>query len=178
MKKIVALIIVIFSIHSLSAQTAPKPLPRFENDTLYTSCGYKIYKGDTLHFGYPTRKRDGNFRFIRIISSTGSFAISNKWMIVEKMSDYGVSELGNVYIKIKGKVKFHDGLGTVKIHMNFDKAIESLPGLPSELIVPDEFKPKEIESPADEINKLYKLYQDSVINKEEFDAAKAKVLAQ
>ena len=34
--------------------TAQNILPRFENDTLYTSSGYKIYKGLTLQFGNGT----------------------------------------------------------------------------------------------------------------------------
>ncbi len=51
------LLALIFSTKVLHAQK----LPRFENDTLYTSCGYKIYKGKKLSFAEGTGK-DGNFR--------------------------------------------------------------------------------------------------------------------
>jgi hypothetical protein len=63
--------------------------------------------------------------------------------------------------------------------INFDKAIQSFDGKPGEITVPDIFqiRPK-VESLAEEIEKLNKLYQDSIITKDEFEAAKKKLLNQ
>ena len=62
--------------------------------------------------------------------------------------------------------------------MAFDKAIEGVQGMAPELIVSEEFKNKSQKSTADEIAKLYKLYQDGVISKEEFEMQKKKLLEQ
>ena len=50
------------------------------------------------------------------------------------------------------------------------------PSAAAELVVPDEFKNKKKGSISDEINKLYKLYQDNIITKEEFETQKKKLL--
>ena len=42
--------------------SAQKFLPRFENDTLYTSSGYTIYKGQILHLANGTAAA-GYFKF-------------------------------------------------------------------------------------------------------------------
>lgn len=157
---------------------AQKNVPRFENDTLYTTSGYKIYKGAVLHFARGSRK-NGSFRFIRVISANGSPLLSNNSIVVEKLKDFSISSLGNAYIRIIGTITYRDGSkGGMNIHMAFDKAIESFPGLSSELIVPDEFKNKPKGNVADQISELYKLYQDSVLTKEEFDTEKKKLLDQ
>src|ERR1700730_9422002 len=87
---------------------AQKPVPRFEKDTLYTTSGYKIYKGETLHFGHGTGK-DGKFRFTRVISATGSYGLTNANIVIQKVKDYSVSSLGNPYIKIVGTILYRDG---------------------------------------------------------------------
>jgi|GEM_PF-1576434 hypothetical protein len=157
---------------------AQKTLPRFENDTLYTSSGYKIYKGETLHFGHGTGK-DGKFRFTRVISATGSYGLTNANIVVEKVKDYAVSSLGNQYIKIVGSIVYKDGSkGRMVMHMAFERATVSVLGWPSELIIPAEFKIAPKTSTADQLTELYKLYQDSVLTKNEFDSVKAKILSQ
>lgn len=62
--------------------------------------------------------------------------------------------------------------------MAFDNAIEGVQGMAPELIVPEEFKNKSQKSAADEIAKLFKLYQEGAISKEEFEAQKKKLLDQ
>ena len=86
----------------------------------------------------------------------------------------------------------------VDILMDFEKAIESNDGLPSELTVPAEFKTKQTqivkeeikEEPrkhpvvddakkqrvADEIKKLFDLYKAGALTKEEYEAQKKKLL--
>jgi hypothetical protein len=155
---------------------AQQQLPRFENDTLYTSSGYKIYKGITLHFGKPTGNR-GNFRYINIKSETKIASLINNSIVVKKMKNFGISVLGNGYIEIYGNVIFKDGSkGYVDIHMAFDRAIENSLDLPSELIVPDEYRNRPTASIADEIKKLNELYTDGIITKEQFEEQKKKLL--
>jgi hypothetical protein len=157
---------------------AQKIVPRFEYDTLYTTSGYKIYKGVTLHFAKGTAK-NGNFRFVKVKNTNGSHSLTNNSMLVKNVDGFKISGLGNGYIRIQGTIFYKDGTkGLMDINMTFDRAIESFPGLPSELIVPDEFKNKQKLSVADEIGRLYKLYQDSILTKEEYEAQKKKLLDQ
>jgi hypothetical protein len=155
--------------------TAQKNVPRYEYDTLYTSCGYKIYKGQTLHFGKGTGN-DGRLRFVNSKNGVPDSKLINNSIVVKKMKNFGISALGNAYIEIIGSIIYKDGSkGGIDIHMAFDNAIKGFGGLPGELIVPDEFKYKE--NTSDEINKLYKLYLDGIITKEEFEKQKQKLLS-
>jgi hypothetical protein len=151
---------------------------RYVNDTLYTSSGFRIYEGQTLHFGNGTG-RAGKFKYINIKSETASASLANNSIVVKKLKNYGVSVLGNGYIEIIGKIVYKDGSkGSVDIHMAFDRAIEDDPNVPGELIVPDEYRNKRQSIVADEIEKLEKLYQKGTITKEEFEAQKKKLLQQ
>ncbi|MEO8770369.1 MAG: SHOCT domain-containing protein [Ferruginibacter sp.] len=152
---------------------------KYVNDTLYTSSGFKIYKGQTLYFGKGTRK-DGKFRFVNIKSDASSFSLVNNSIVIKKLRNYGISSLDNGYIEIVGSMIYKDGSrGYIDIHMAFDLAIEDNPGLPSELIVPDEFRNKHTSSNVvEQIESLNKLYKDSLITKEEFEAQKKKLLPQ
>lgn len=116
---------------------AQKALPRFENDTLTTTSGFKIYKGKILQFGNGTGK-NGKFRYINIKNEVSTAQLANNSIVVQKMKNYGISVLGNGYIEIIGVIIFKDGSkGYVDIHMAFDKAIQNAPGSPGELIVPE-----------------------------------------
>jgi Short C-terminal domain len=171
MKKLISLILFI----PLLA-TVQKSESKFENDTLYTTSGFKIYKGQTLHFGKGTRA-DGKFRFINIKSDLSSYSLANNSIFIKKLKNYGISVLGNGYIEIVGTITFKDGSkGYIDIHMAFDRAIENSLNLPSELLVPDEFRNKKRLSVADEIIKLNKLYEDGMLSKEEFETQKKKLL--
>ena len=154
-------------------------LPRFENDTLYTSSGYKIYKGQTLTFAEGTAK-NGNFRYAKIKGNDSPSILANKSVVVDKVSDFHISSLGNAFIRVRGELITKNGEESRRINFNlaFDKAIEGLQGLAPELIVPHEFKNKPVKGIADEIAKLYKLYQDGAISKEEYEIQKKKLLDQ
>ena len=169
--------IFLISITSL-ATLGQQRVPRFENDTLYTTSGYKIYKGQKLQFAQGTGTK-GAFRFVKLSPGNNSTTtqFTNKTIIVQKLRDFNISGLGNGYITISSKIEFSDGSKLpVMFDLVFDRAIESFPGLPSELIVPEEFKKTTPSSIADEIAKLYKLYQDSILTKEEFDKLKKKLI--
>jgi len=157
--------------------------PRFENDTLYTSGGYKIYRGQTLKFAEGTGKK-GKFRSVKVKGYDYPDDFTNNYIVVEDLSEFYISEPGNAYIRIRGKIITENGKKKKRINFNlaFEKAIEGFQGLKPELIVPEEFKlnlkSKPTNSIADELAKLYKLYQDGVITKEEFETQKKKLLDQ
>lgn len=194
---------------------AQNKLPRFENDTLYTSSGYKIYKGQLLHLANGTSSA-GYFKFIKFHTSQGktnTYSLQNSTLLVDKLKAYKNSGSDNGSIRILGMVTYPDGTNEeTDIIMNFDKVMESFAGLPPELNVPDEFKNKQAEmavadmkkqpavaeikkqpvteqtskkspseelkkqSVADEIRKLFDLYKEGALTKEEYEAAKKKVL--
>lgn len=122
------------------AATAQKVIPKYEHDTLYTTSGYKMYKGMALHLGKGSRA-DGKFRYINIKSDATSEMLANDSIIIRKMKNFGISALGNAYIEIIGSFKYKDGSkGYVDLHIAFEKAIESnLTNYPGEIVVPDEF---------------------------------------
>lgn len=183
MKKAILTLSIVVSL-AASAQT------KFENDTLYFDSGFKITKGQELKFGTGTMD-NGNFKFIRV-NSTGFAAIMtatdnqaynnsqnslNRSMAghkgtVVKIVQRGTKKTGYIFQPL---VSIGSG---VRYEIDVENAIAS-----GELAVPDEFKPKTKESKstlsaADELAKFKKLYDDGVITKEEFDAAKAKILAR
>ena len=156
--------------------SAQKNVPRFENDTLYTTSGFKIYKGQTLHFGKGS-SRTGNYRFINIKMGATSGSLANSTMLVKELKNFGISVLYNGYIEIIGTITFKDGSKNyLDIHMAFDRAIENSMKVISELIVPNEFRNKERGNISDEILKLYKLYLNGDLTEEEYEDQKKKIL--
>ncbi|WET47420.1 SHOCT domain-containing protein [Chryseobacterium indologenes] len=185
MKKLVLLfIMVIFGISY--AQNTPK----FENDTLTTSTGFKVYEGLNLKIGTGSMN-DGDFKFIRTnassifnySSTTGyqglanqanSFKRSNSGLSfkVKKIMSRGSKTNGFVYY-----AKIGNGL------MNYEIDLEN--GIKSgELIVPDEFLPKEksqrlnLETKYDKLKKIKELKDSGVLSEEEFQKEKDKVMAE
>ncbi|MEQ1553064.1 MAG: SHOCT domain-containing protein [Ferruginibacter sp.] len=155
---------------------AQKCTGRFENDTLYTSNGFKMYKGQNLQMGVGKGPK-GTFRFVNIKGDITSFYVANTIVKIRKLKNFGISSLGNGYITIIGSIIYKDGSkGGVNLHVAFDKAIESVVG-DSEIIVPAEFRKQKVENASLEIERLYKLYQNGVLTKEEFEAQKKKVLS-
>lgn len=180
--------------------------PRFENDTLYTSGGYKIYKGQTLHLANGTSDA-GYFRFIRFHSSMSrndSYILQNSSFLVSKLKGSRNSIENNQSIRLSGIVTYNNNnKAEVELVLDFEKAIESMAGLTPELTVPEEFRnkrvqtaavetkkqpvieePKKQDTPADikkllvadEIKKLFDLYKAGALTKEEYEAQKKKLL--
>jgi hypothetical protein len=162
--------------------TAQKPGSRFENDTLYTSSGYKIYKGQIIQLASGTAE-NSKFRFIKHNGGPNLEAerFQNTTILVKKLSDYKISGLGNRYIGITGTITYRDGSKSkIEIDMNFDRAINNFAGLPAEIIVPEEFRNKVTEGGGviDEIERLYRLYKEGALTKEEYEALKKKIIEQ
>lgn len=157
---------------------AQDPKPSYKNDTLYTTCGYTIYKGQTLHFGKGTGKK-GQFRYISIKNGIAVRSLINNSIVVKEMTNIAISPLDAGYVYIIGTIIFKDGSkGTVEIQMVFDKAIENDPSLPSELTVPPEFRNSSRVKLHRELTKLFKLYASGAISKTAYEAQKNKLLQE
>ena len=186
--------------------TAQNNLPRFLNDTLTTTGGYKIYKGKILQFANGTSAA-GYFNFIRFHTSmakNNTYTLQNGTMLVKSLKGYKYSGPDNNSIRIAGTVTYTNGKKEeVDILMNFERAVSGNDGLPGELTVAEEFKNKRTETVitaptkqtapvetkkqtapedlrkimvADEIKKLFDLYKAGALTKEEYEAQKKKLL--
>jgi hypothetical protein len=157
---------------------AQEPEPRFEDDTLYTSSGYKIFSGQTLEFGKGL-ERDNRFRYVTIKNGFLSKTLCNSAVIVKSIKDVSTSALGNGYIDLTGYIILKDGKREfIVLHMAFDKAIENSPDLPTELKVPDEYRNKFKRNIEKELITTENLYQDRVISKAEYNVLIEKLLKQ
>ena len=192
MKKILLLLLL-----SPLLSIAQNSLPRFDNDTIYTTSGYNIYKGQILHLASGTSEA-GYFRFISFHSTmvrTDTYILQNSSIKVNKIKSYKSSGLGSSNMRLFGTATLKDGRQLeVDIVMDSEKAIEGLAGQTPELTVPEEFKNKRVvavkeevkkqETPgdlkkiliADEIKKLFDLYKQGALSKEEYEAQKKKLL--
>lgn len=168
------------------SQTAPK----FENDTLTTSTGFKVYEGLDLKIGTGSMN-DRDFKFIRTnassmfnySSTTGyqglanqanSFKRSNSGLTfkVRKIMTRGSKKNGFVYY---AKI----GNGIMNYEIDLENAIKS-----GELIVPEEFLPKEktqhlnSETKYDKLKKIKDLKDSGVLSEEEFQKEKDKIMSE
>lgn len=152
--------------------------PGFQGDTLYTSCGYKIYNGQILQFGKMTGDR-GRFRYVNIKTDITHHSLENRQVRIKELKDFGISVLGNGYITIIGTLIVNNkDRSDIEIHMAFDHAIENIPGVPSELVVPAEFTNRLKTNPQAEVERLEDLYRNGTLTKEEFELIKKKLLGQ
>lgn len=183
MKKLVLIFtLLIFGISYSQTHT------KFENDTLTTSTGFKVYEGLDLKIGTGSMN-DGDFKFIRTnassmfnyYSTTGyqglanqanSFKRSNSGLTfkVRKIMPRGNKRNGFVYY---AKI----GNGIMNYEVDLENAIKS-----AEIIVPDEFLPKEksqnsnSETKYDKLKKIKELKDSGVLSDEEFQKEKDKIM--
>lgn len=124
---------------------AQNNLPHFENDTLTTTGGYKIYKGQTLHLATGTLAA-GYFNFIKFhpsLAKNNTYSLQNSTILVSKLKAYKYASADNNSIRITGTLTYKDGKQEeTDIVMNFERATEDYDGLPSELNVPEANKIK------------------------------------
>lgn len=157
---------------------AQDPKPSYNNDTLYTTCGYKIYKGQTLQFEKGTGKK-GQFRFINITNGIAAASLKNNSIVIRELKNVQITPLDVGYVDITGTITFKDGSkGTVELQMAYDKAIENDPNLPGELVVPVEYRNSSRVILHQQLNKLFKLFASGAISKTEYEAQKKKLLEQ
>jgi hypothetical protein len=187
MKKIISILIFLFTL-ICHAQHEPK----FENDTLTTSTGFKVYEGLSIKIGTGSMN-DGDFKFIRTnvsslfnyYSTTGyqglanqanSFRRSNSGLTfkVKKIMTRGNKKNGYVYY---AKI----GQSLINYEMDVENAIKS-----GEIVVPEEFLPKtknqiqEIikESKYDKLKKIKELKDSGVLSEEEFQKEKERIMSE
>ena len=64
--------------------------PRFDKDTLYTSGGYKIYKGQTLHIAAGTSAA-GYFNYIKFhpnLAKNNTYSLQNGSILVKNLKTF------------------------------------------------------------------------------------------
>lgn len=197
MKKIIVIILLcpLFS-------TAQDALPSFQHDTLYTSGGYKIYEGQVLHLANGTSEA-GYFKYIKFrMYRTDTYNLQNSSIKVDKLKRFKNSGQDDYSILVLGKVTYKEGKQEdIEIVLYFDDAINA-----DELTVPVEFKKQLVKTQAtqikekaipveskttetkestgdikkilvaDEIKKLFDLYKQGALTKEEYESQKKKLL--
>ncbi len=180
--------------------------PRFENDTLTTSGGYKIYKGQTLQLATGTAAA-GYFNFIKFHQSqvkNNTYTLQNSSIRIKSLKAYKYAGPDNNSIRVTGTLIYKDGKQEeTDVVINFERATENYDGQASELNIAEQFKrrpgqttvkaetkqptavePQKQQAPedlrkllvADEIKKLFDLYKAGALTKEEYEAQKKKLL--
>jgi hypothetical protein len=162
--------------------------PVFENDTLKTSTGFKVYEGLDLKIGTGSMN-DGDFKFIRTNASSlfnysstagyqglanqaNSFKRSNSGLSfkVKKVMPRGNKKNGFVYY---AKI----GNGMINYEIDLENAIRS-----GEILVPEEFMPKQksenqnSETKYDQLRKIKELKDSGVLSEEEYQKEKDKIM--
>lgn len=163
---------------------AQNDLPKVVNDTLFTTCGFKIVVGTDIKLGAGTLP-NGDFKYVAISASSWAnimdasmsrSGIGRRYaghlVRVKKFRKDGNKKRGFVYNLIVG------GGNIANYDVDIESAIAS-----GEVVVPDEFKPRLVGSavqstPSDELKKLKDLYDSGALTKDEYDSAKKKVLAK
>ena len=154
---------------------AQDPVPRFEIDTLYTSSGYKIFRGQTIEFAKGL-ERWGRFRHISVKNGILSTSLTDCSVTVKEFKKYWLTDFGTGYIVFDGYLKRKNGVSEyIVLQMAFDKAIENSPVLPSEIKVGDEFRNKYRRDMKRENVALRNMYEDNVITKKEYNTMKKKL---
>ncbi len=148
---------------------AQQPTPKFENDTLYTLSGFKIFRGQTIEFGNGT-ERYGRFKYVTVKNGILSTSLTDCSVIVKEFKKFWISAINNGYIVFDGYLIRKDSTRDyIVIQMAFDRAIENSPILPSEIKLPAEYRNKYKRDLKRERLFLYNMYKDKVITKAAYE---------
>lgn len=153
-------------------------------DTLTTSVGFKIAKGDELKIGSGALP-DGDFKYIRVNSASVFNSYSAVKSIANSANAFPRSNSGlNFKVirveprgnKKRGFVNYVVLGGFTRYEVDIENAIKS-----GEIIVPDQFNPKSKDgsqqlSAADELKKYKELLDSGAITPEEYAAKKKQLL--
>lgn len=174
------------------------PVSHLENDTVFTASGYKIYKEQLLQLSSGTSEA-GYFNFLKFHSTMNrndTYILQNGTVKVNKIKSFKGSGPGSYSTRLFGIATLKEGRQMeVDLVIDLDKAIGSEP---AEIRVPAEFKNKpvaslpvavtkqetKVETPgdikkiliADELKKLFELYKQGAMTREEYEAQKKKLL--
>lgn len=143
-KRNIKSIVLLFLVYPLAIKSQSN-LPRFEHDTLYTSGGYKIYKGQTLHLGKGSADA-GYFSFITFLKNTGrtdTYSLQDGTILVNNIKAFKYSGPDDCSIRITGTATYANGKSSeVGFLLNFERSTQDYNNLPPELIVPQELRAK------------------------------------
>lgn len=149
--------------------------PVMVNDTLFASCGYMIYPGSILQFGVITGYRN-RFKYLNVRTNVTDVSLEKRKLRVKKLKEFGVSVLGNTYVTIIGTLIINGkDRDEIEMHVSIDYAIEDIPGVPSELVVPDQYRGILKRDPQQELKRIQVLHEDKVISKELFEVLIKKI---
>ena len=173
MKSSLTILVLLFSITAFSQESAEG---RIVKDTLFLTSGAKFVIGDKVKLGYGSNPRK-DFQFITLSpwSIAGPVPLGSAWnglnMTVKDFKFEGTKRQGKkFYLVMKG--------GNLSPYWaDVVAAVEQ-----KEIVVPG-VNDKSAGQPtgsatslADELSKLKKLYSDSTLTKEEYEAAKKKLI--
>lgn len=173
--------------YALVCRGQESTLPKYENDTLYSTSGFKITPEQKIKLGTGSTP-DGSFKFVRINSNSffsyssdkpndannanaGPRSMSGHEYKVAKIDKRGTRKTGYVYYAVLA--------GLPRYEIDVDNAIAV-----GEIVVPSEYKPGAKSQPAstmslaDELKKLKDLLDQGALTKDEFESAKKKLLSQ
>lgn len=174
--KTISLLIILMPVLSFCQTTG---LPKLINDTLYTSTGYAITVGQQIELGAGTRD-NGDFKYITVSHNSWLTGPNVRQASMRRTSNYRTAVVKKIKTESKSKnaPAYFIVVGTGDI-VNYECDVEHAIAA-GEIRVPDKYKPNATQqvSVADELAKLKKLYDDSVITKEEFKAQKKKLLKE
>lgn len=170
MKKI---LLVLFPLYSYSQDGTKK------NDTLILDNGAKFYVGQKIKVGYSSHgNRDFQFIHLSPYSIAGPVKLSGQWagheMTVKSFELGGSKNTGKTYyLVLKG-----GNLSPYwcEITAAIDQGEIIVEGINDKKTLGSGNGPQI--SVADELTKLNKLYKDSIITKEEYEAQKKKLLSK
>jgi hypothetical protein len=180
------LLIVLVAVLSSAIASFAQELPIIKGDTLYTTMGFKIVKGQSLKIGTGTMP-DGDFKFIRL--NSGSLFSYSSWDISQGLANQenalsrGKSGSLMKVVKLQKRGSEKKGFiyyvllsGFTRYEVDVENAIAV-----GEIVVADEFKPKtsltaQQPSAADEIKKYKALLDSGAITRAEYDAKKKQLL--
>ncbi|MFB6453758.1 SHOCT domain-containing protein [Chitinophaga sp. Hz27] len=175
------------------AQDGGSLLPKIENDTLFTTSGFTLARGQEVKMGVGSMP-DGDFKFIRVNAASffAYHSTSGYQGLANQANALPRSQSGLVFkikaIEARGDRK-HGYVYYAKFGWamrNYEIDVENAIAT-GELTVPDEYKPKgkgltatvdnkPAVSVADELTKLKKLLDDGVLTQEEYNQQKKKLL--
>lgn len=181
------LIVLFFSARSFAQDST---IAHMVGDSLVTASGFKIGDNQKLKVGIGSTP-DGDFKFIRVSSTSVWAAYGNDRNAVNSYNSLPRNSAGHELKVIRFDKRGNKRMGYVvypivttgnlRWEVDIDNAITS-----GEIVVPDQYKAKSKASlsstpplsVADELMKLKKLYDDSVLTKEEYESQKNKLLNQ
>lgn len=164
------------------AQTSD--LPKINGDTLFSTSGFKIIKGELLKVGTGTMP-DGSFKFIRTNSASLLAYTATNQARANEANSFSRSNSGQSFkvIRVEARGNKKRGFnyfavlgGMVRYEVDVENAIAT-----GEVAVPNEFKTKSAStapalSTADELKKYKALLDDGTLTQEEFNAKKKQLL--